>query len=396
MAKQKKKKSFNVKNAIYLSCIIIFAIVVVFIGVKKQFFTDKQTVINKQESVSVDEIKDLKVTFIDVGQGDGILVNFPDGKNMLVDFNECDTSVVDKYLTENGEKMTIDYLVATHPDYDHIGKLQYVYDNYEVKYSFRPYVLSEYESSSKFNSDFNLGVDINQNSKAYYNYINSVYEYNRNSWEFFKNDSDFSCDVIVGENTYTYSVDFVMPYINELSDYSSFNGANNFSAIIMIEYAGRKILFTGDAENEDGSKKNSGAEYKFYDYYSKNNSAYVDCDVLKVAHHGSKSSSDRKFLNLVKPEYAVISCGVGNNYSHPAATTLNNLMSVQSGLSGVNGTGIYRTDIQGSVTLKINSSGDMNFSVETTENDAYKLYSCEQIKANAEEINANKEKVRKS
>ena len=395
MTKKRKKKAVNVKNTIYTVFIVIIAVLVVAAGLKKQFFRSNPSSVKDYDSVSVDELKDLKVTFIDVGQGDGILVNFPDGKNMLIDFNKCDSSIVDKYLTQNGEKITIDYLVATHPDQDHIGKLDYVYKNYEVKRSFRPYVLSENSSSSKFDSSFNCGTDINQTSKTYYNYIESVYEYNKDSWEFFSDNSDFSCDVKYGEETYTYTVDFVMPYATDLSGFSSFKTANNFSPIIMIEYAGRKILLTGDAENTDDKKENTGAEYKFYEYYSNYNSEYVDCDVLKVGHHGSITSSALDFLKLVKPEYAVISCGAGNTHSSPekqyglpADPTINNLIAVNSE--------IYRTDLQGTVTLTVSSSGEMNFSVETHENDGYIFENGKTIYSIKDEINANKEKARKN
>ena len=126
----------------------------------------------------------------------------------------------------------------------------------------------------------------------------------------------------------------------------------------MLEYADRKILFTGDIEYETGKK---GAEQSFIREFSTSNPAMVDCDVLKVAHHGSDSSTSPEFLSLVKPEYSVISCGLSNKHRHPLKSTLDNLLKCKSE--------IYRTDLQGTIILTIDSKGIMTFEKQT---DKYK------------------------
>ena len=384
---KRKKKYNNIKNTIYTVSVVIVVVAVVLVGVWNRLFP-KDNSPKKQSAVTVSELNDLTIKFIDVGQGDAILINFPDGKNMIVDFNKCDSAIVDKYLKKDGKKLTIDYLVATHPDEDHIGQLPYIYENYDVNYSFRPFVLSENEKSVKFGSDFNVGVDINKSTKIYHDYIDGVYNEDKTAWEFFTDKSDFSCAVTYGESTYTYSVDFAMPYADTTDGFKDFKDANDFSAIIMIEYCGKKILLMGDAE----SHNDNGAEDKFVTANQYNKA--VDCDVLKVGHHGSNTSSSLDFLNLVRPEYAVISCGAGNTYSspsktnsHPDVTTIDKLINLQSE--------VYRTDLQGTVTLTVNCLGEINFAVETHENDGYLLQDGHTVYNNESEINANKEKARK-
>ena len=376
--KAKKRKAKQIKNLVYSIIIIIALISALAIGLKDKFFPKESLKPLRNSVVTVDKLQDLTVRFMDIGQGDAIFIDFPDGKTMLIDFGKVDESVTDEYLTVGGKKKTIDYLVATHPDDDHIGNLPYIYKNYTVNYSYRPYVLSENSASANLGSDFNAGVDINKNTVTYHKYINSVYEYNANNWEFFYDDSDFSCDVVCNGETHTYSVDFIMPYASDLSGYSDFNKANDFSALIMVEYAGRKLLFTGDAESHGGN----GAEDKFVQYYSANNSIYADCDVLKVGHHGSKSSTSEEFLSIVKPEYAVISCGVANSHEHPNENTINSLIASNAE--------IYRTDLQGTIVLTVSEGGEIAFKKSTANNDGYLYASGEEVKEHKAEIENNK------
>ena len=320
----------------------------------------------KEDSVgeieSVDTVKDLKITFMDIGQGDSILIEFPDGKNMLIDAGDerkASRAVFDKYLKDkDGNKLKLDYCVTTHPDSDHIGMMNYIYQEYDVGKSYRPYVYSTYKDSSVFDSTFNAGINIKASSQKYYKYLQGVYD-EGTYWEVFNDDSDFINGFTDSAgNEYSYKVDFVMPYVSSnLEGFSNFKTPNDFSAIIMLEYAGKRVLFTGDIENETG--KNS-AENLFVNYYSKDSGA-VDCDVLKVAHHGSDSSTSSQFLSVVKPEYSVISCGLSNKHHHPVGSTLNNLITAHSK--------IYRTDLQGTITLRINAKGQMKFEIQTDKYD---------------------------
>ena len=369
MAKKKNKREKELQK--FVACLVVIIIITVIVlavfyvsnGYKFDFgFLKKES-----ESVSVnysevDNVRDLKVYFIDIGQGDCIFIELPDGRNMLIDTGDKRTdgkAKIDKYLRdEKGNKVTIDYCVATHPDSDHIGLMPYVYEQYDVLKSYRPYVYSENKSASALPYELNKGIKIKNSSNIYYDYITNV-NAEQTYWEFFKDDSDFS-NGFTGKDgeIYEYTVNFVMPYADNLNDYQYFTTPNDFSAVIMLEYADRKILFTGDIEYETGKK---GAEQSFIREFSTSNSAMVDCDVLKVAHHGSDSSTSPEFLSLVKPEYSVISCGLSNKHRHPLKSTLDNLVNC--------GSEIYRTDLQGTIILTIDSKGIMTFEKQTDKYD---------------------------
>lgn len=369
MAKKKNKREKELQK--FVACLVVIIIITVIVlavfyisnGYKFDFgFLKKES-----ESVSVnysevDNVRDLKVYFIDIGQGDCIFIELPDGKNMLIDTGEkrnAGKAKIDKYLRdEKGNKVTIDYCVATHPDSDHIGLMPYVYEQYDVLKSYRPYVYSENKSASALPYELNKGIKIKNSSNIYYDYITNV-NAEQTYWEFFKDDSDFS-NGFTGKDgeIYEYTVNFVMPYADNLNDYQYFTTPNDFSAVIMLEYADRKILFTGDIEYETGKK---GAEQSFIREFSTSNPAIVDCDVLKVAHHGSDSSTSPEFLSLVKPEHSVISCGLSNKHRHPLKSTLDNLVKC--------GSDIYRTDLQGTIILTIDSKGIMTFEKQTDKYD---------------------------
>lgn len=368
MAKKKNKREKELQK--FVACLVVIIIITVIVlavfyisnGYKFDFgFLKKES-----ESVSVnysevDNVRDLKVYFIDIGQGDCIFIELPDGKNMLIDTGEkrnAGKAKIDKYLRdEKGNKVTIDYCVATHPDSDHIGLMPYVYEQYDVLKSYRPYVYSENKSASALPYELNKGIKIKNSTNIYYDYITNV-NAEQTYWEFFKDDSDFS-NGFTGKDgeIYEYTVNFVMPYADNLNDYQYFTTPNDFSAVIMLEYADRKILFTGDIEYETGKK---GAEQSFIREFS-SNPEMVDCDVLKVAHHGSDSSTSPEFLSLVKPEYSVISCGLSNTHHHPLNSTLKNLVKC--------GSDIYRTDLQGTIILTIDSKGEITLEKQTDKYD---------------------------
>ncbi len=373
MAKKKNKREKELQKFVAsLVVIIILAIIVLAVfyvsnGYKFDFgFLKKESESVSVNHSEVDSVRDLKVYFIDIGQGDCIFIELPDGRNMLIDAGKGNSAdkrsyaVVDKYLGgESGNKVTIDYCVATHPDSDHIDILPYIYEQYDVLNSYRPYVYSTNKSASALPYTFNKGITLKGKggSDIYYKYIVGV-DNEKSYWEFFRDNSDFTNEFKdKNGEIYQYTVNFVMPYAKELSDYQYFTKANDFSAVIMLEYADKKILFTGDIEYKTGKK---GAEQSFIREFS-SNPEMVDCDVLKVAHHGSDSSTSPEFLSLVKPEYSVISCGLSNTYHHPLNSTLENLVKC--------GSEIYRTDLQGTIVLTIDSKGEMTFEKQTDKYD---------------------------
>lgn len=377
----KKDSKSNKYYYIFVAIVLIIVILVTVLDYSFRFGIFNWNAILSEESTStsesveevvVDEIGNLKITFIDVGQGDAILVNFPGGKNMLIDAGESSAkSVLDEYLTVDGNKLTLDYVVATHTDSDHIGSMAYVYENYDVLYSYRPYV--KYSGKTTFENDFiNEGYNP-KSTKTYSDYLTGVDKENTTN-VYFKDDTDINVSLSTGTEQIEYSVDFVMPYAQTLEGFSIFSDSNDFSSVMIVEFAGVKIMLTGDMEKE--------AETAFVNYYKTNSSevANLDCDILKVAHHGSATSSTLGFLNLIKPEYSVISTGVCHGtYMHPRVEALNNLIAVNSM--------IYRTDLQGTVTLVVTPDGEITFATQTKFYDEYLLKSAQEL----EDLNLKEE-----
>ena len=244
-----------------------------------------------------------KVYFLDVGQGDSSLIRYKN-KNYLIDTGGI-TNYQEEWKRKNrgysisndliipfsrsvGVKK-IDYLIITHGDYDHMGEAIKLVNNFKVeKVIFNCGPLNDLENEL---------IDIlKQKNIEYYSCVNQV------------------------DNLYFLQT---RQYDNE----------NDNSNVIYTELNGYKFLFMGDA----GIQKERDILGK-YDI--------SDIDVLKVGHHGSKTSSSKEFINEIKPRYSVISVGKNNRYGHPNKEVLDNLK----------GSIIYRTDQDGNIMFKIKNN----------------------------------------
>ena len=248
--------------------------------------------------VTVDTSSQLmQVHFIDVGQGDSILIDF-DNYEILIDGGDNNKGdVVSKYLYPYVDG-NLELIIATHPDADHIGGLDIV---------LRDYVVERVIDSGK-----------EHNTKTYNDYINAV----KKEKCIFEYDDNISIEL--GNNA-VFSV-------FETGDERENN--NDMSVVCALNYGDTNVLFTGDISQK--------VERDLI-----NN--IFDVDVLKIAHHGSKTSTSQEFLDKVKPEYSVISAGVNNKYGHPAPEIIKRL-----NLSGVKVLGTFAA---GNIVLSINENG---------------------------------------
>ena len=248
--------------------------------------------------------KGLEITYIDVGQGDSIFIKFPNDKsNILIDTGGKVTygnlknnysvgkNIVD-YLKSMGIRK-LDYLIITHGDFDHMCDSLYLIDKFKVE-----------------NVIFNCG-EFNALEKELIKKLN-------------KRKVNY-CYCIKELNIGKYKLDFLNTKV--------FGDENNNSNVIYTEFNGYKFMFMGDA----GVEK----EKDILDKYN-----ISDIDVLKVGHHGSKTSSSKGFIDEIKPKYAIISVGKNNRYGHPNKEVLNNLDNSK----------IYRTDQDGSIMFKIKNN----------------------------------------
>ena len=237
----------------------------------------------------------MTIHYIDVGQGDCILIQV-NNKNLLIDSGPSSNrkSLLD-YL-ENLNIKKLDYIIATHPHEDHIGNMDTIIRRYNIGSFYSPKVT---HSSTTFENMISSLVDKNLK-------INIL---NRGV-----------TGINLGENT---SVSVYSPLENLYSD-----NLNDYSPIIKITFLNNSFLFTGDAEI---STENT--------VLSQNEN--LKCDILKIGHHGSSTSTSPDFITAVNPSVPIISVGKNNPYGHPTPEIISLLNSLNIKT--------IRTDINGSI-----------------------------------------------
>jgi len=289
MAKRKKLS----KKLLYLIVVIVVAIVSA-IGTNmdeiKNLDGDLQSVQGTDSN--------FQVHYIDVGQGDCSLV-VCDGKTLLIDAGENghETTVINYLRSLGGGR--IDYIIASHQHSDHIGGLPEVIDEFGMDKIIMPRLT---EAQTPTNSTYTAFLKAIQASDA------KVIS------------SKVGASYTLGSATF----DILGPVSNDAED------INNMSVVVKLTYGEKTFLFTGDAEKEEEREiLATGAD--------------LDCDVLKVGHHGSGTSSGTNFLDAVTPEICVIQVGTGNDYGHPHDNIVERLMKYSEE--------IYRTDICGSIVI---------------------------------------------
>ena len=255
----------------------------------------------------------IKINFVDVGQGDCTLIETIQKKHILIDgggseFGDYDVGentllpyLLDRRITK------IDYLLISHFDSDHIGGLFYIMDNIKVE----NVIISKQGEQS---SNFIKFADIVEKNK-----INVIVV---QKGDYIKIDK------------YSY-LEILFPEQELIKD----NILNNNSIVAKFNSFGFTMLFTGDIEKI--------AEDRLVDLYENTNK--LKATILKIAHHGSKTSSTENFLNLVKPKIALIGVGKDNKFGHPNA----NVLEVVGKYTKL----IYRTDQCGEVSIEVNNKG---------------------------------------
>ena len=313
---------------------------------------------------------ELQVHFIDVGQGDCILILFPDGKDMLIDCGTTkggDLNNTLAYLDTYVPDKQLDYLMLTHSDDDHVGYLDDIVYEYDVDTIFMPDILAmpsgkvasaelqaqieRLDATKLAMFDDEDGIDTNSYSEFF---IAALSEPDCNIY--LNVDPDESTNAIVitddglqdpanPDTDATYRLTFYCPTQEyyDTTDLSNAKDKNAVSPVGILEYNDFRLVFTGDSNeiNEPIIAERIGK---------------IDCDVLKVAHHGSESSSLDVFLNAVDCEYAVISCGEGNSHHHPRQVALDRLIAQDMT--------IYRTDNNGNIVLTVTDGDNFVFNTE--------------------------------
>lgn len=244
-------------------------------------------------------IRDASVTFLDVGQGDSSVIILPFGKTILIDtgglylsrYNISKNKTV-PYLNSLGISK-IDLLILTHGDYDHMGEAINLVDNFKVEkviFNCGPYNDLEQE----------LIKVLDKKKISYYKELSELSVFNNKLY-----------------------------FLNT----SIYNNENDNSNVLYFNYNNYQFLFMGDASIE--KEKDILNEYSI-----------ENIDFLKIGHHGSDTSSSKEFIDIMNPNYSIISVGKNNRYGHPNKEVLDSLEDSK----------IYRTDEDGSIMFKIKNN----------------------------------------
>ena len=238
----------------------------------------------------------LEVHHINVGQGESIYIEFPNGDDMLIDAGKSSYGDdVVNYLKTQESNIDIEHLIATHPDSDHTGGMQNIFTDLKIKNFYYP-------------------KDAPHDTNTWKNVLNLA-----NIEGCTIKDGSYQTNLNIGG--------VIVKFIQPEKDYSD---NNEDSIVTYLDYKNAEFIFTGDIEAETEK-----------DMLSQN--LINNIDFISVPHHGSKYSSTLEFVKKSDPEYAVVSVGE-NSYGHPTNDALNKYLSI--------GTKIYRTDKLGNIVIK--------------------------------------------
>ncbi|MBU4216869.1 MBL fold metallo-hydrolase [Candidatus Parcubacteria bacterium] len=248
--------------------------------------------------LSSHEAKQLKVSFLDVGQGDSVLIQTPYGQNILIDGGPDDSVTYGLSKNLPWWDRTIDLMILTHPHDDHVSGLLDVIKRYNVK-------KIAYTGVAHGSPNYLAWIKLVRNKKIPIVII------------------DQPRKIVLGDECY---LDVLYPMDSLLNN--EVDNINNSSIVAKLVYKNIKFLLTGDIEK--------AVEVKLLA-----NNTDISAHILKLAHHGSDTSSAEDFLTKVNPDIAVISVGKNNTFGHPGGRIINRIERI--------GKRIFRTDLDGEV-----------------------------------------------
>jgi competence protein ComEC len=287
----KKRKKNNMKK-IELVLALLVAITI-FVGCQN---TSPPEPIEEVSVISESIEGLLAIHYLDVGQGDSTFIILPNGKTMLIDAGSRNSAAfITEYIQLHGGG-SVDYLIVTHPHEDHIGGIPKVIEAFDIGSLFMPNAVHTTQSFERMLDAIEAkGLRVK--------------------------------DAMAGEVIFEYDsvrAEFIAPNSERYSN------LNNYSAVVRLTYNDASFLFMGDAEKESEDEiLDAGHD--------------VTADVIRIGHHGSRSSSSARFIYAVSPKYAIISVGENNLYNHPHQEVLDILEE--------EGVIVLRTDRQSTIVI---------------------------------------------
>lgn len=306
--KKPHRRKFRSINPFSLLFPLALVVVLVIASVVKEKLPGQEVSVTQAESgsaVSAEHNGNLEVRYLDVGQGDSILIRIPNGANafvMLIDTGEQQYAQgLQDYLTEL-EIDRIDVLVNTHPHADHMGAMADIITEFEIGEIYMPMLTEEQVPTTRVYENL-LDAILAKNITA-----NPLYE------------------GVYIDTPIDAQIEVYWPKQNS----SDVKELNNVSGVMRLTYGNTSFLFTGDAE-------------ELVEEELVSSDLDLSATVLKCGHHGSSTSTTNEFLQAVQPQLCVISCGADNRYGHPSEEVMKLLADY--------GCEVYRTDQQDTIIM---------------------------------------------
>ncbi len=385
MAGQKSRNNKKIWIArVAAAAILIAALLISLIwtdAINRKFGLVK-TVEEKYDGLATQEVielgGDLNVHFVDVGQGDACIIEFPDDRTMLIDAGDTHTKNKQnllRYIEENindaegNDIEYFDFAVLTHPDSDHCGGMYDVLQKYPAKTFYRPSVYSRYKDGEAGDTFVDPATDILDRTQNNKNNIKTTLAYDNAIRAAYEGRVDGAASEVIVTNFLTNGRDAVISpeglqesdpdyytftfFVSELT----YTDNNNYSPVMLLEYQGKRFMLSGDAEKE--------AEANFVALAKKGEGNYAvftedfTVDVFKLGHHGSRTSSSEAFIETLTTQEnrpnikAIISCGEDNKYGHPHGEVIERLRSL-----GFTDQNMVRTDVNGSIAMSVRGTVD--------------------------------------
>lgn len=360
MARRRKIKK-HTASKIIIAVVVILLIVAIALGIfyavapeefnalKEKLFPSEPSSPGTQPTLE----GTLEMTVIDIGQGDCIFLQFPDGQTMIMDAgsefgstNEYDQLTA--HLTLRGID-SLDYVFITHSDYDHIRYMQDIFEDYEVKNIYIPRVADDMSATwTKTVAAIEEETWTNESGET----VDS---------EIYYTVGDF---VIQGEDWTMNCHSYLEDDYPSVKESSSAEVKNAVSPVCFLEYADRTIVLTGDSNERNE------------EYLLERGVLDKDADVLKVGHHGSRTSSLQEFLNAVDCEYAIVSYGEDNEYGHPTPELMSRLEDYTDVRPDNDYNGykyVYETPKDGNVSVFVDGNGTLRIDCELTDDKDFTL-----------------------
>lgn len=246
------------------------------------------------------EQQQMKVHFIDVGQGDSILIETPSDKTILIDGGPPGAGKTVAEFLKKRQVKKIDLLIATHPDIDHIGGLPLIMKSFKI---------DKIIDSGKLHS-----------TKTYVRYINQIQKH-KIPVEIARENDVITLDPLVD--------------MQILNSYAEHKNNNQSSIVLKVSFREVDFLLMGDSEQAQEKRIMQQKD--------------IESDIYKVGHHGSNTSTSYPFLKLVRPKIAILTYSKKNHYGHPVDRVIRNLQRVHAM--------IYSTAVFGDISIVTNGQG---------------------------------------